>query len=196
MLAAGIVYASTAARPVSDSEIVNTIVDRCSSMKTMKCDFRQISHVPLMDEPQESAGRMLYRQPSALKWIYTEPFGYSYTIDNNNISIDTDDGHTELGNDASRMFKGLSGIILGCMSGENLKDTRMFQTTVKEDNGEWVALLVPQRREMKRFFSEIVLVFDPASSLLKRLAMKDQNGGSTEILISNVSINGDYEADW
>ena len=193
---AGIVYASASGKPVAEGGIVDTIIDRCSSIETMKCDFRQIRRIPLMDEPQESAGRMLYRRPSALKWLYTEPFSYSFKIEDDNISIDTDEGHTEIGSDAARMFKGLSGLVLGCMSGENLRDKRMFQTTVSDENGEWIAVLVPQRREMKRVFSEIVLVFDPSTSLLKRLTMKSQNGDTTEVLISNVSINGNYEAEW
>ena len=194
MIGIGLVYAGT--RNPVEEEIIDRIVAQCASMKSMKCDFRQVSTVPLMDEPQVSSGKMLYRQPSSLKWVYTEPFIYSITIDNDNISVDTGQGQTEIGSDASRMFKGLAGIVLGCMSGENLKDKRLFQTTVTELDNEWVAVLVPQRREMKRVFSEIVMVFDPATSLLKRLDMKDQNGGSTAIEISNVSINGGYEADW
>ena len=194
MIGIGLVYAGTR-NPVED-DIIERIAAQCASIKSMKCDFRQVSTVPLMDEPQVSSGKMLYRHPSSLKWVYTEPFIYSITIDNDNISVDTGQGQTEIGSDASRMFKGLAGIVLGCMSGENLKDKRLFQTTVTEQDNEWVAVLVPQRREIKRVFSEIVMVFDPATSLLKHLDMKDQNGGGTAIEISNVSINGDYEADW
>ena len=183
-------------RASAQDDIVERIAAECASMKSMKCDFRQVRTVPLMDEPQVSTGRMLYRQPSSLKWIYAEPFSYSITFDDDNISIDSDQGHTDIGNDASRMFKGLAGIVLGCMSGQNLKDKRLFQTTVMEQDREWIAVLTPQRREMKRVFSEIVMVFDPETALLKRLTMKDQNGGSTEIEVSNVSINGDYETDW
>ena len=190
----GLVYAET--RTSAQDDIIERISSECASMKSMKCDFRQVRTVPLMDEPQVSNGLMLYRQPSALKWKYAEPFNYSITFDDDNISIDSDQGHTDIGNDASRMFKGLAGIVLGCMSGQNLKDKRLFQTTVTEQDREWVAVLVPQRREMKRVFSEIVMVFDPETALLKRLTMKDQNGGSTEIEVSNVSINGDYETDW
>ena len=194
MVGIGLVYAGSLGG--EEDEIVDRIAEACASMKSMKCDFRQVRTVPLLDEAQVSTGRMLYKEPSSLKWIYTGPSGYSFTIHDDVISIDTDDGHTEIGNDASRMFKGLAGIVLGCMSGQNLKDKRMFQISVTEQNGEWVTVLVPQRRDMKRVFSEIVMVFDPGTSLLKRMTMKDQNGGSTEIEVSNISINGDYEADW
>jgi len=191
---AGLAFTGT--RSADDDPIVERIAAECAAIRTMKCDFIQTRNVPLMDEPQISQGRMLYRQPSALKWIYGEPLNFSFTIENDNITIDSTDGHTEIGGDSGRMFKGLAGMVLGCMSGKNLTDKRMFQTTVTEQGGDWVAVLVPQRRDMKRLFSEIVMVFDPSTALLKRMTMNDQNGGSTEIEISNVSINGDYEADW
>lgn len=190
----GFVYARTQGR--QDDSIVERIVARCSTMKSMSCDFRQVKTVPLMDAPQESKGRMLYRQPSALKWAYTEPFVNSFTIDGDNIRIDNGEGETEVSGEAARMFKGMAGIMLGCMTGESLRDKRLFQTSVMEQYGEWVAVLVPQRREIKRVFTQIEMVFDPATSLLKRLTMTEQSGGSTEITVSNVSINGDYDAEW
>lgn len=189
LVLAGMAYAVTPGG--QQDAIVERIAQECASMKTMSCDFRQIRTVPLMDEPQVSSGSMHYRQPSSLKWVYDEPVSYTFTIDGDRISLDTPDGHSDLDGDAGRMFKGLAGIVLGCMSGKNLTDKRLFQTTATEKDGEWVAVLIPQRREMKRVFSEIVMVFDPATALLKRMTMKDQTGGSTEIEISNATVNAD-----
>ena len=58
------------------------------------------------------------------------------------------------------------------------------------------ALLIPVRRDMKKMFNQIELGFDPQTRLLKRLLMDDAGGGCTEILIRNVRLNGDYEAEW
>ena len=62
----GLVYAGTQSQ--KEDPIVERIVQECSSMNSMSCDFRQVRTVPLMDAPQESKGRMLYRRPGALKW--------------------------------------------------------------------------------------------------------------------------------
>ena len=177
-------------------DILERISKGSLSMKTMRCDFRQVRILPLMDEPQESTGKMLYREPSAIKWEYKEPFQYSLVIDGDLISIDTQEGTTELSGEAGRMFRGMAGIMLGSMSGDYLKESRTFQVAVTEEEGEWIVLLIPQRRDLKRIYSMITMVFDPDTSLLKRLTMTEQGGGSTEITISNVSINGDYEAEW
>jgi len=190
----GFVYAGTQDR--QGDPIVERIVAKCSSIESMRCDFSQVKTVPLMDAPQESGGRMLYRRPSALKWAYTEPFVNSFTIDGDVISINNGGGETQVNGEAARMFKGMAGIMLGCMTGESLRDKRLFQTSVTEQDGEWVAVLVPQRREIKRVFTQIVMVFDPATSLLKSLTLTEQSGGSTRIVVSNVSINGHYDAEW
>lgn len=190
----GFVYAGTQSQ--KEDPIVESIVKECAQMESMSCDFCQVRTVPLMDAPQESKGRMLYRRPGALKWSYKEPFVNSFTIDGDVISINNGDGDTEVSGEAARMFKGMAGIMLGCMTGESLKDKRLFQTSVTEKDGEWEAVLVPQRREIKRVFTQIVMVFDPATRLLKRLTMMEQSGGSTEITVSNVSINGNYDAEW
>ena len=98
--------------------------------------------------------------------------------------------------EAGRLYKGMSDMILGCMSGQMLKDKRTFRVTVTDAGNEWKALLVPQRRDIKKMFTQIELGFDPETRLLKRLTMAEVGGGSTEILISNVKLNGDYEAEW
>ena len=94
LVVSAFVYAGTQSR--QDDPIVERIVAKCSSIESMRCDFSQVKTVPLMDAPQGSAGRMLYRRPSALKWAYTEPFVNSFTIDGDVISINNGDGETQV----------------------------------------------------------------------------------------------------
>jgi hypothetical protein len=68
--------------------------------------------------------------------------------------------------------------------------------TVTDTGDEWKALLIPVRRDMKKIFDQIELGFDPQTRLLRRLQMNDSAGGITEIQVSNVKLNGDYEAEW
>lgn len=176
----------------SQDEMIENIVKACSDMKSMKCDVNQTRHIPLMDEPQMSSGTMIYISPSRFCLNYTDPFEWKLRVDGDNVTT----GAESMNGDAGRLYKGISDMILGCMSGQMLKDKRTFQVSVTDEGSEWKALLIPQRRDLKRMFSQIELGFDPATCLLKRLTMKEAGGGSTEILISNVRLNGDYEAEW
>ena len=178
----------------TEDEMIESIVQASSDIISMKCDIAQTRRVPLMDEPQKSSGTMIYFKPSRFCLNYTDPFEWKLKVDGDNIMTGSDD--SAMNGDAGRLYKGLSGMILGCMSGDMLKDKRTFKVTVTDVGGEWKALLIPVRRDMKKMFSQIELGFDPKTCLLRRLQMDDAGGGSTEILITNVKLNGDYEAEW
>ena len=178
----------------TEDEMIESIVQASSYIISMKCDIAQTRRVPLMDEPQKSSGTMIYFKPSRFCLNYTDPFEWKLKVDGDNIMTGSDD--SAMNGDAGRLYKGLSGMILGCMSGDMLKDKRTFKVTVTDVGGEWKALLIPVRRDMKKMFSQIELGFDPKTCLLRRLQMDDAGGGSTEILITNVKLNGDYEAEW
>ena len=176
----------------TEDEMIDDIVKACSEMNSMKCDISQTRHVPLMDEAQKSSGTMIYIRPSRFCLNYTEPFEWKLKVDGDNVMTGTESAD----GDAGRLFKGISGMILGCMSGDMLKDKRTFRVSVTDTGNEWTAQLAPLRRDMKKMFSRIELGFDPGTRLLRRLLMEESGGGSTEILISNVRLNGDYEAEW
>lgn len=194
LLVAVSVSALTYTAQQTEDEIIESIVQASSDIISMKCDIAQTRRVPLMDEPQKSSGTMIYFKPSRFCLNYTEPFEWKLKVDGDNIMTGSDD--SAMNGDAGRLYKGLSGMILGCMSGDMLKDKRTFKVTVTDVGGEWKALLIPVRRDMKKMFSQIELGFDPKTRLLRRLQMDDAGGGSTEILITNVKLNGDYEAEW
>ena len=176
-----------------EDEMIESIVKASSDINSMKCDIAQTRIVPLMDEPQKSSGTMIYFKPSRFCLNYTDPFEWKLKVDGDNIMTGSDG---TMNGDAGRLYKGLSDMILGCMSGQMLKDKRTFKVTVSDAGDEWKALLIPVRRDMKKMFNQIELGFDPDTRLLRRLRMDDAGGGSTEILISNVRLNGDYEAEW
>ena len=176
----------------TEDEMIEGIVKASSNITSMKCDIAQTRRIPLMDEPQKSSGTMIYIKPSRFSLDYTEPFAWKLKVDGDNIIMGTESAEGEAG----RLFKGISSMILGCMSGEMLKDRRTFRVTVTDEGDQWKALLIPVRRDMKKMFGQIELGFDPDTRLLRRLLMEDAGGGSTEILISNVRLNGDYEAEW
>lgn len=191
LMTAGVSALTYTAQQTED-EMIGSIVKASSNITSMKCDIAQTRRIPLMDEPQKSSGTMIYIKPSRFSLDYTEPFAWKLKVDGDNIIMGTESAEGEAG----RLFKGISSMILGCMSGEMLKDRRTFRVTVTDEGDQWKALLIPVRRDMKKMFGQIELGFDPATRLLRRLLMEDAGGGSTEILISNVRLNGDYEAEW
>ena len=165
-------------------EMTESIVKACYGINSLKCDVAQTRTTPFIKEPSKSYGTMLYIQPSR------------FCLDYNGKNIVSGFDETRLDEDMGRLYKSISDMILGCMSGELLKDKRTFKVTVTDTGDEWKAVLIPVRRDMKKIFDQIELGFDPQTRLLRRLVMNDSAGGITEILVSNVKLNGDYEAEW
>ena len=175
-------------------EMTESIVKACSGINSLKCDVAQTRRTPFIEEPSKSYGTMLFIKPSRFCLNYNDPYKWILKVDGKNIVAGFDEA--ELDGDIGRLYKSISDMILGCMSGELLKDKRTFRVTVTDTGDEWKAVLIPVRRDMKKMFGQIELGFDPDTRLLRRLLMEDAGGGSTEILISNVRLNGDYEAEW
>lgn len=175
-------------------EMTENIVKACSDIRSLKCDIAQTRRTPFLKEPSRSYGTMLFIKPSRFCLDYTDPYKWILKVDGNKIIAGFDE--SELNADIGRLYKGISDMILGCMSGELLKDKRTFKVTVTDTGDEWKAVLIPVRRDMKKAFDMIELGFDPQTRLLRRFVMNDSSGGVTEILISNVRLNGDYEAEW
>ena len=175
-------------------EMTESIVKACSGINSLKCDVAQTRTTPFIKEPSKSYGTMLYIKPSRFCLDYNDPYKWILKVDGKNIVSGFDE--TRLDEDMGRLYKSISDMILGCMSGELLKDKRTFRVTVTDTGDEWKAVLIPVRRDMKKIFDQIELGFDPQTRLLRRLVMNDSAGGITEILVSNVKLNGDYEAEW
>ena len=175
-------------------EMTESIVKACSEINSLKCDVAQIRTTPFIKEPSKSYGTMLYIKPSRFCLDYNDPYKWILKVDGNKIVCGFDEA--ELDPDMGRLYKSISDMILGCMSGEMLKDKRTFRVTVTDTGDEWKAVLIPVRRDLKKAFDQIELGFDPQTRLLRRFVMNDTSGGVTEIQVSNVRINGDYEAEW
>lgn len=184
------------AGPSSSDKILKKITSAASEMKTMKCDFVQIRKMSLLADEIKSSGVMYFEKPSRLRWEYREPSAYVMTIDGGTVTIDSAAGHSVSDASSSRMYKAVADMVMGCMSGESLTDTRMFSTSFTDLGSVWVAELKPVRKDLQRMFGSLVLNFDASTGLLRSMVMNDAAGNSTSITVSNVSVNGNYGIDW
>ena len=184
-----------AAQSASD-KILKKITSTAAAMKTMKCDFVQVRRMALLTDEVKSSGVMYFEKDSKLRWEYREPNAYVMTINGGTVTIDSDAGHSVSDASSSRVYKAVADMVMGCMSGESLKDTRMFRTVYTDLGSVWVAELKPVRKDLQRMFDSLVLNFDASTGYLRSMVMNDASGNSTSITISNISVNGNYGVKW
>lgn len=177
-------------------EIIGKVISAGRSMKTMKCSFTQTLTTPMLADPSVSKGRILYFSDSKLKIEYTEPEKYSIQVLDGQVTLSGKDGDNELGLIANRIAKGITTMMMGLMKGDELADNKAFANKARLEGGKWVIDMEPRRKDLKRMFSKVVLIFDPKTSLLVSMEMIQEDGGSTLFAIDKVETGGNYEAEW
>jgi len=55
---------------------------------------------------------------------------------------------------------------------------------------DWVADMVPQKKEMKKMFKTIRLRFDSTRQMVSQVEMTEQGGDTTLITLKDVKLNG------
>ena len=89
----------------------------------------------------------------------------------------------------NKLFREIARIMMGSMVGSCLDDSRTFNTTIAAGKGEWVATLVPRRKDMKQMFQRIILHFDPQQATVSRVELGEKNGDLTTIDLKNIRKN-------
>lgn len=187
--------ADVVAQTDSDA-IIEKVVNAGRNMKTMKCSFTQTFTTPMLQEPSVSKGRIVYLSDSRLKIAYTEPEAYSIKVVDGQVTLTGKDGDNELGLVANRIARGITTMMMGLMKGDELSDTKAFTNKARVENNLWVIDMLPRRKDLKRMFSKVILIFDPQTRLLVSMEMLQEDGGSSLIVIDKAYTGGNYEAEW
>ena len=168
------------------------IVDAAKAMKTMQCDFVQTKHTKMLSAANVSKGRLYYRQPDRLRWEYTSPTAHTFEIDGQKVITSDSRGSREVDINRNRMYREMARLMTSIMSAQSLVDEKDFQVSLAPadaKNTEWVATLVPRRKEVRRMFASIVLRVTPAQWLVHQVELIEPKGDRTVIELTNIKIN-------
>lgn len=179
---------------VSKSEqqaMIAQINEAASSVKTMQCDFEQTKFMSLLDDKMVSKGVMRFKQEQNLRWEYTAPYRYIFIVAGAKVMIKSSQSTDEIDVRSSRLFQEIVGIMVNSVTGKCLSVGSDFNTTMYTagKSGEWVAKLVPRKKELRQMFSVITLYFHPEAKMITKVEMEENSGDMTQILLKNVITN-------
>lgn len=166
------------AQGLSEQEIIQKMAAAAGEIRTVQCDFTQTRHTKLLKKEQVSEGRMSCQLPDKLRWEYLKPRAKTILLDNSK-SLPSRGG----------MEDSMARMIMNSVTGKSMTDSTTFLVTAKEKPTEYVAILVPQRKEMKRVFAKLVLHFDIKQSTVIMVELHEKNGDRTVIELHNIHIN-------
>jgi outer membrane lipoprotein-sorting protein len=79
---------------------------------------------------------------------------------------------------------------MNSMTGKSLTNNSEFTCTMYTQGNDWVADMVPQKKEMKKMFKTIRLRFDSTRQMVSQVEMTEQGGDTTLITLKDVKLNG------
>lgn len=177
---------STAATAQSQAEIIKKINAVAATMKSMQCDFVQTKHLKMLNDKMVSYGKMYYQQPNKLHWEYTSPYSYTFAFNGQQVKLTKGKRSDVIDVNQSKVFKEIARIMMNSVVGKSLSDKSDFKVSIAATSTEWVATLVPQRREMRQMFQKIVLHFSKSASMVSSVELVEKKGDRTVIQLKNV----------
>ena len=175
-----------AAQTPAVDDVRSEIVSFSERVSSIDCDFVQAKESSLLAETAYSKGHMTYRRPDRLQWSYMEPFQLTLTADGSDFTVEKD-GRTEAVSGSRNGFlREMTRLIMSNIDGSILSNDKLFKTGFEVVGGEIRATLLPQKSEVKRLWSRLVLYYDRKSMNATRFEMHEASGDLTVITFSNV----------
>lgn len=176
----------------SRQQMLDAISQAAAQTRDMECDFVQTKKIRLLNRNMVSSGMMSYRQPDKLRWEYQAPYAYVFVVNRNKVQILNNSRKDIIDADKNKIFREIVNIMLGSVAGTCLSDESSFRTTVTVASGEYIATLVPQKKELRQMFASIVMHFNPKQGVVVRIEMNESKGDITVIELKNIRKNTDF----
>lgn len=173
---------------ISKDAIIKEISRSAATIKTMQCDFVQTKRMKMLGSELVSKGRMSCSQPDKLRWEYLSPYTYTFVLYKNKVMMKKGERTDVIDVNSNRMFKEIAAIMLNSVLGNCFSD-KSFEVDAKQENGQYVATLLPMKKEMKMMFSRIVLHYDKVQSMVREVELYEKNGDNTTITLIHVRKN-------
>ena len=186
--------ATLSPREQSEAQIRQAITQAASAMKTMQCDFTQTKHLRMLNDKMTSKGRMYYQQTNRLRWEYTSPYSYTFILNDDKVLLKNAQRNDVIDVNKNKLFREIARIMMNSVVGTSLTD-KSFKSTIATNGNEWIASLLPQRKDLKQLFQKIILHFNRTNAMVKQVELIEKNGDKTVIELNNIRTNEKISAD-
>ena len=174
-------------------EVLERVDKAARSMKTMQCDFTQTKHMKMLKRDMVSTGVMYFRQPDKLRWQYTSPYDYIFILNGDKVKIKSAKTTKNIDVEGNKMFRRITDIIMGSITGNGLKATTDFTVEVYEGPEGCYARLYPKKKELKQIYKQVNVHFNSALTMVSRVEMEEKTGDTTVIQLTGAKTNTEID---
>lgn len=177
-----------------EQKIIQKISKAAQSMTSMQCDFVQTKHMKLLNDNMVSYGKMYYQQNSKLRWEYTSPYTYTFILNDSKVLLKKGNRNDVIDVNQNKMFKEIARMMMNSVVGKCLTDKKDFKISVAETPEQYVATLLPQKKDMKQMFSKVILYVNKRQLSIAKVEMQEKKGDYTVIELKNIQLNKNINA--
>ena len=155
----------------------------------MQCDFVQTKHMKMLNNKLVSTGCMKYQQSDKLRWEYKTPYTYVFILNGTKVYLTKDSRKDVIDIKQNKVFKSIAEIMMNSVVGKCLTNNTEFKVSITQTGNQYVATLIPQKKELKQMYNKIILYFGVSNCLMQQVEMIEKNGDKTTIELKNLELN-------
>ena len=151
-------------QPVSEkdqSDILQTITEKLSTVKNLKADFKQIRHMEILMDPLVSEGICCFEKPDKLRWELTKPYRSILIYNDNEVAkFNITNGKTEkLNLGTEDLMREILKQIISWMQGDFSKAADIYNLKIYKSK-TYKLVLIPKSEALIKSIQSIEMIFD------------------------------------
>ena len=180
LFAAATVFAQTVAEAVAKVNAANAVTS------TSTFDVRTVRNTSMLSQPLISTGKVFVKAPSSLRYEGLTPVRSLFVLDGDRVLTESKGVRKTTDLKEKSRYQALLRSI-SRSSTDGLVSEKDFNIEVLSGK-ELILVMKPLGRDLSRMFSEIRLRADADSGVIREVLLRDIEGDTTSINISNVVI--------
>jgi|SRR5699024_374574 len=186
------VFAQQELSQTEKEEFKNFVNKEIKNIQTIDADFEQKKHLSFLTDEIKSEGKMIINEQGFLKWEYLSPEKYSIIFKENSIHIN-DDGKKSEVNANQEIFKELSELISGSVSGKLLNNSK-FDISYYKTEDFILVKLNPIHKKLKKYIQQVELYFSEKQAHVDKVKLIEPSEDYTFITFINKKINAEIDS--
>jgi outer membrane lipoprotein-sorting protein len=169
--------------------MVESINRTAASIRSIACSFTQVKSLRFLNDKMTSHGRMFYEDSGKLRWEYISPYKYVFVLNGQNVHIKSAKSSHTIDIRQSRLFQGIAQLMMNIVTGKSLSSSGDFTCVMYVQGDEWIADLIPKKKEVKKMFKSVRLHIGSTRRIVSQVEMTETSGDTTVITLKDVKTN-------
>ena len=172
-------------RPADNPQTeIEKLEEISKNTETVKSRFVQYKQLSVLENTIESRGIFMFKKPGKVRWEYQSPYPYLILMNKGRMTVKEEGKVQEFDTESNRMFKEINDLMLSMLSGEILNNPH-FDTEIKENSEQILAVLTPRKKELKQMMQSIEMYFNKNTYVITEIKIPEASGDYTRIVFKN-----------